>query len=77
MQEFALGTVLLDRYQLTSVLGRGLMGHVWQGCDLRLERPAAVKTPRWTGAAAAAERFRRFRSRRSQAPPLSSPAVGL
>ncbi|CAL9366370.1 serine/threonine-protein kinase [Streptomyces sp. enrichment culture] len=44
MQEIAPGTVLLDRYQLTSVLGRGLMGHVWQGRDLRLERPVAVKT---------------------------------
>ncbi|GAA3504981.1 hypothetical protein GCM10019016_120940 [Streptomyces prasinosporus] len=44
MQEFAPGTVLLDRYRLTSVLGRGQMGHVWQGRDLRLERPVAVKT---------------------------------
>ncbi|WP_051713919.1 protein kinase [Streptomyces sp. NRRL WC-3626] len=44
MQEFTPGTVLLDRYQLTSVLGRGAMGHVWQGRDLRLERPVAVKT---------------------------------
>lgn len=44
IQEFTPGTVLLDRYQLTSVLGRGAMGHVWQGRDLRLERPVAVKT---------------------------------
>lgn len=44
MQEFTPGTVLLDRYQLTSVLGRGAMGRVWQGRDLRLERPVAVKT---------------------------------
>ncbi|MFE2279676.1 protein kinase [Streptomyces sp. NPDC059454] len=36
--------MLLDRYRLTSVLGRGVMGHVWQGLDLRLERPVAVKT---------------------------------
>ena len=44
MQKFTPGAVLLDRYQLTSVLGRGLMGHVWQGRDMRLERPVAVKT---------------------------------
>ncbi|WP_406175519.1 protein kinase domain-containing protein [Streptomyces sp. NBC_00996] len=33
-----------DRYQLQSVLGRGVMGQVWQGSDLYLERPVAVKT---------------------------------
>ncbi|MFH9863005.1 hypothetical protein [Streptomyces sp. NPDC017202] len=44
MQRFTPGTVLLDRYRLTSVLGHGLMGHVRQGRDLRLERPVAVRT---------------------------------
>ncbi|RDS63960.1 serine/threonine-protein kinase [Streptomyces sp. M7] len=44
MQQISPGTVLLDRYRLTSVLGRGTMGHVWQGHDLRLERPVAIKT---------------------------------
>ncbi|WP_394428881.1 serine/threonine-protein kinase [Streptomyces sp. SGAir0957] len=44
MLEFASGVVLRDRYQLRSVLGRGVMGQVWQGCDLDLDRPVAVKT---------------------------------
>ncbi|MFJ9039095.1 serine/threonine-protein kinase [Streptomyces sp. NPDC102406] len=44
MQKFASGVVLRDRYQLRSVLGRGVMGQVWQGCDLDLDRPVAVKT---------------------------------
>ncbi|MEV5796603.1 serine/threonine-protein kinase [Streptomyces collinus] len=38
------GTVLGDRYELEHPLGRGSMGHVWHGRDLRLGRPVAVKT---------------------------------
>lgn len=38
------GMVIHDRYRLESILGRGVMGHVWQGRDLPLDRPVAVKT---------------------------------
>ncbi|MFJ9173864.1 serine/threonine-protein kinase [Streptomyces sp. NPDC102360] len=44
VQEFMPGVVLQDRYRLGPVLGRGVMGHVWQGRDLYLDRPVAVKT---------------------------------
>ncbi|QKW65562.1 serine/threonine protein kinase [Streptomyces sp. NA03103] len=44
MREFAPGLVLRDRYRLKSVLGRGVMGQVWEGGDLYLERSVAVKT---------------------------------
>lgn len=36
-------TTLADRYQLIRVVGRGGMGEVWMGRDLRLHRDVAVK----------------------------------
>ncbi|MCX4848902.1 serine/threonine-protein kinase [Streptomyces sp. NBC_00893] len=44
MRAFEPGMKLCDRYRLRSVLGRGVMGQVWEGTDLVLERPVAVKT---------------------------------
>jgi serine/threonine protein kinase len=37
------GTLLTERYQLASVLGRGGMGDVWLACDQRLQRDVAIK----------------------------------
>ncbi|WP_030175046.1 hypothetical protein [Streptomyces sp. NRRL S-813] len=44
MEQFAAGKVLRSRYRLDRILGRWAMGRVWQGTDVHLERPMAVKT---------------------------------
>jgi non-specific serine/threonine protein kinase len=38
--------IIADRYQITSPIGRGGMGEVWNATDLRLNRPVAVKLVR-------------------------------
>jgi eukaryotic-like serine/threonine-protein kinase len=41
--EAVLGRVLGGRYRVDQMLGRGGMATVWQGRDLRLDRPVAIK----------------------------------
>jgi serine/threonine protein kinase len=55
------GLELVGRYRLEGPLGQGGMGEVWQGVDLRMRRPVAVKILPLSGAAdeAAMTRFRR------------------
>ena len=57
---FAPGTLLLERYRIIALLGRGGMGEVYRATDLKLGQPVALKfLPEATaGDARALERFR-------------------
>ncbi|WP_211589199.1 serine/threonine-protein kinase [Microbispora sp. H11081] len=49
-----------DRYRITSPIGRGGMGEVWEGTDLRLNRPVAIKLINSADLALEKEARRRF-----------------
>ncbi|MBC6466777.1 WD40 repeat domain-containing serine/threonine protein kinase [Actinomadura alba] len=68
------GWELAGRYRLEAPLGRGGMGEVWRGVDLRLRRPVAVKILPLT---IAAERIgvARFRREAEIAAALNHPGV--
>jgi serine/threonine protein kinase len=57
--EFAVGAVLVDRYRLESLLGRGGMGSVWRATHLTLNSPVAIKLidPRIASTELGVERF--------------------
>jgi serine/threonine-protein kinase len=42
-ERFAPGAVLLDRYRVVGLVGRGGMGEVYRAFDLKLEQPVALK----------------------------------
>ena len=69
-------TTLGDRYQLLEVVGRGGMGEVWAGRDLRLGRRVAVKLLSPTMATQAGVR-ERFEEEARSAARLSHPNVVL
>lgn len=52
---------IAGRYRVTSPIGRGGMGEVWNGTDLRLNRPIAIKLVSAPGPGREPDARRRFR----------------
>ena len=68
------GRLLQGRYRLDGRIAAGGMGEVWQGRDLVLGRPVAVKLLR-PGYAGQEEGLARFRAEARQAGSLSHPGI--
>jgi serine/threonine-protein kinase len=68
------GSVLIDRYEIRAVIGRGGMGEVFEAVDRRLNRTVAIKVLR--PELAADERFlTRFRREAATAARLTHPGI--
>ncbi len=68
------GSVLIDRYEIRAVIGRGGMGEVFEAVDRRLKRTVAIKVLR--PELAADERFlARFRREAATAARLTHPGI--
>jgi hypothetical protein len=71
---FLPGTLLVDRYRIVGLLGKGGMGEVYRADDLKLEQPVALKfLP--AGFEADRERLERFYNEIRMARQVSHPAV--
>lgn len=71
------GLELAGRYRLDERLGRGAMGEVWRGFDLRLERPVAIKMllGDWSCEPEMSQALARFRREGRAAAKLDHPAI--
>ncbi len=65
----------VGHYRVTSKLGRGGMGEVYEAFDARLERTVALKRVHLRGSGSSASRRRRFRREARAAAGLSHPAI--
>jgi hypothetical protein len=73
-ERFAPGTILLGRYRVLGLVGRGGMGEVYRADDLKLEQPVALKfLP--SGLEADHDRLERFFAEVRVARQVSHPAV--